>query len=34
MARLGARHVPELVRLAIRLGIVSTEDPVGEPSPL
>ena len=28
MARLGARHVPELVRLAIRLGIVSTEDPV------
>ena len=26
MARLGARHVPELVRLAIRLGIVSTED--------
>ena len=30
MARLGARHVPELVRLAIRLGIVSTEDPVLE----
>jgi two-component system response regulator FixJ len=28
MARLGARHVPELVRMAIRLGIVSTEDPV------
>lgn len=28
MARLGARHVPELVRLAIRLGIVSSEDPV------
>lgn len=27
MARLGARHVPELVRLAIRLGIVSAEDP-------
>jgi len=26
MARLGARHVPELVRLAIRLGIVSSED--------
>jgi DNA-binding NarL/FixJ family response regulator len=26
MARLGARHVPELVRLAIRLGIVSTEE--------
>jgi DNA-binding NarL/FixJ family response regulator len=25
MARLGARHVPELVRLAIRLGIVSSE---------
>ena len=25
MARLGARHVPELVRLAFRLGIVSTE---------
>ena len=25
MARLGARHVPELVRLAIRLGIVSAE---------
>ena len=32
MARLGARHVPELVRLAIRLGIVSTEDPVAEPA--
>ena len=30
MARLGARHVPELVRLAIRLGIVSTEDPALE----
>ena len=30
MARLGARHVPELVRLAIRLGIVSTEDPLAE----
>jgi DNA-binding NarL/FixJ family response regulator len=28
MARLGARHVPELVRMAIRLGIVSTSDPV------
>jgi DNA-binding NarL/FixJ family response regulator len=28
MARLGARHVPELVRMAIRLGIVSTEDPI------
>lgn len=28
MARLGARHVPELVRMAIRLGIVSTDDPV------
>lgn len=28
MARLGARHVPELVRMAIRMGIVSTEDPV------
>lgn len=26
MARLGARHVPELVRLAIRLGIVSSEE--------
>lgn len=26
MARLGARHVPELVRLAIRLGIVSSDD--------
>jgi DNA-binding NarL/FixJ family response regulator len=26
MARLGARHVPELVRLAIRLGIVSAEE--------
>lgn len=25
MARLGARHVPELVRLAIRMGIVSSE---------
>lgn len=25
MARLGARHVPELVRLAIRLGIVSVD---------
>jgi len=25
MARLGTRHVPELVRLAIRLGIVSSE---------
>lgn len=32
MARLGARHVPELVRLAIRLGIVSTEDPVPQPA--
>jgi len=32
MARLGARHVPELVRLAIRLGIVSTEDPILEPA--
>ena len=32
MARLGARHVPELVRLAIRLGIVSAEDPVAEPA--
>lgn len=32
MARLGARHVPELVRLAIRLGIVSTDDPALEPS--
>jgi len=31
MARLGARHVPELVRLAIRLGIVSAEDPQTEP---
>ncbi len=31
MARLGARHVPELVRLAIRLGIVSADDPVAEP---
>lgn len=30
MARLGARHVPELVRLAIRLGIVSTDDPAAE----
>lgn len=30
MARLGTRHVPELVRLAIRLGIVSTEDPQPE----
>lgn len=28
MARLGARHVPELVRMAIRLGIVSTDEPV------
>jgi DNA-binding NarL/FixJ family response regulator len=26
MARLGARHVPELVRLAIRLGIVSSDE--------
>lgn len=33
MARLGARHVPELVRLAIRLGIVSTEDPQQEAIP-
>lgn len=32
MARLGARHVPELVRLAIRLGIVSTEDPELQPA--
>ena len=31
MARLGARHVPELVRLAIRLGIVSADDPVAAP---
>lgn len=30
MARLGARHVPELVRMAIRLGIVSTEAPLAE----
>lgn len=32
MARLGARHVPELVRLAIRLGIVSTDEPSLEPA--
>lgn len=31
MARLGARHVPELVRLAIRLGIVSADDPAADP---
>ena len=30
MARLGARHVPELVRLAIRLGIVSADEPQAE----
>lgn len=34
MARLGARHVPELVRLAIRLGIVSADDPAAEPARL